>query len=333
MKSKILIGVVVVLLIGLFSAAFVVDETEQVVVTMFGKVVRDPISEPGLYFKVPLIHEANYFPRNLQNWDGEPGEIPTLERTYIYVDTIGRWRITDPLLFFQTVTNTTAALTRLDAIIDAAVRDLITNHPLIEAVRMTDRELDEDLDVLDMEVEEFQDEKLLSEIRMGRREITAAVMTQAQPRLREFGIELVDVKIKRLSYVEEVRRAVYERMIAERKQMAEMFRSEGRGEARQIEGDAQKELNRIESEAYKTAQEIKGNADAEAAAIYTEAYGRDPEFYSFMRSLEIYRETMDEKSTLVLSTDSEFLRYLKDYEIETPQRLETTPAAPFHMNR
>jgi modulator of FtsH protease HflC len=329
MKTKIPVIVVILALIGLFSAAFVVDETEQVVVTQFGRVVGEPITSPGLNFKIPLIQEANYFPKNLLDWDGESGQIPTLGKTFIYVDTFGRWRITDPLLFFQTVSNTTGALGRLDDIIDSAVRNLVTSYPLIETVRMTDRELD----TFQIQGEELQDERKLSGVRTGRQMITKTILLQAKPKLEEFGVELVDVKIKRLNYVEEVRKAVYQRMIAERKQMAEKFRSEGQGEAREIEGDAQKELNRIESEAYRTAQEIKGNADAEAAAIYTNAYGRDPEFYSFMRSLEIYRETMDEKSTLVLSTDSEFLRYLKDYDVKKPEERDTAPAAPFAMDR
>lgn len=329
MKAKIPIIIVVLALIGLFSAAFVVDETEQVVVTQFGKVVGEPITEPGLNFKIPFIQDANYFPKNLLDWDGESGQIPTLGKTFIYVDTFARWRIIDPLLFFQTVSNITGALGRLDDIIDSAVRNLITSYPLIETVRMSDRELD----TFQMQGEELQDERKLSGVRTGRQMITRTIQAQARPKLEEFGIELVDVKIKRLNYVEEVRRAVYQRMIAERKQMAEKFRSEGQGEAREIEGDAEKELNRIESEAYRTAQEIKGKADAEAAAIYTNAYGRDPEFYSFMRSLEIYRETMDEKSTLVLSTDSEFLRYLKDYDVKKPEERDTAPAEPFAMDR
>lgn len=332
MIKKIPVIILVAALIGLFMSAFIVDETEQVVVTMFGKVVREPITEPGLYFKVPGVHTANYFPKNLQNWDGEPGQIPTLERTYIHVDTFGRWLISDPLLFFQTMNNVTAALGRLDAVIDAAVRDLITNHPLIETVRLSDRELgiiDVELEGVEL-LEEFVEEEVPSQIQVGRMEITKGILAQARPRLQEFGIDLVDVKIKRLNYVEDVRRAVYERMIAERRQMAEMFRSEGRGEARRIDGDAEKELRRIQSEAYRTAQEIKGTADAEAAAIYAEAYGRDPEFYSFMRSLEIYREAMDERTTLVLSTDAEFLRYLKEFEAWGPEveREAASPAAP-----
>jgi membrane protease subunit HflC len=223
------------------------------------------------------------------------------------VDTFARWRITDPLLFFQTVNNEVSALARLDDIIDSAVRNLITSYPLIETVRKTNRELD----TYEIGMEDIQQKSPLGKVRTGREKITKAMLAQAQPKLAGFGIELVDVKIKRLNYVEDVRKSVYQRMIAERKQIAEKFRSEGQGEAREIEGDAAKELKRIESEAYRTAQEIKGKADAKAAAIYAVAFGRDADFYSFTQSLDIYRETMDQESTLVLSTDSEFLKYLK----------------------
>lgn len=310
MKGKILIGLVILALLAVFTSAYVVDETEQVVITQFGKVVDEPKLEPGLYFKIPFIQKATYFPKNLLSWDGDSGQIPTLDKTYLYVDTFARWRITDPLLFFQTVNNVMSAQARLDDIIDSAVRNLITSYPLIETVRMTNRELD----VLEIGVEEEEVEKekeIGASVRTGRAKITRAMLAQAQPKMRKFGIEMVDVKIKRLNYVEDVRKSVYDRMIAERKQIAEKFRSEGRGQAREIEGDAEKELKRIESGAYRTAQEIKGKADAEAAAIYAGAFGRDEEFYSFTQSLDIYRETMDQQSTLVLSTDSEFLKYLK----------------------
>ncbi len=329
MKTKILIVIVILALITMFSAAYVVDETEQVVMTQFGKLVGEPIKEPGLYFKVPLIQKTNYFAKNLLDWDGDAGQIPTLGKTFIHVDTFGRWRITDPLLFFQTVNNTTGALGRLDDILDSAVRNLITSYPLIETVRMTNRELD----TFKIQGEEIQEERRLGGVKTGRRKITKAILDQAQPKLAEFGIELVDIKIKRLNYVEEVRKSVYQRMIAERKQMAEKFRSEGQGEAREIEGDAEKELKKIQSEAYRTAQEIKGKADAQAAAIYAGAFGKDPEFYSFNQSLEVYAETMDEQTTLVLSTDSEFLRYLKDYTTLRPREGRGGLASSLGMDR
>jgi membrane protease subunit HflC len=307
MKSKFLLIPIVIVLIVLYSAAYVVDETEQVVITQFGRAIGGPKIEPGLYFKIPIIQHANYFPKNLQEWDGDPGQVPTLDKTFIYVDTFARWKIVDPLKFFQTVNNVIGALARLDDIIDAAVRNYITSFPLIETVRWTNRELD----ITEEGVERVKEISPLGEISMGRQKIIKGILEQAQPKLAGFGIELVDVKIKRLNYVEEVQRTVYARMIAERKQIAEKFRSEGEGEARKIEGDREKDLKEITSKAYKTAQEIKGKADAEATTIYAKAYNEDPDFYSFLQTLDIYKQTMDENSSLVLSTDSDFLRYFK----------------------
>jgi membrane protease subunit HflC len=247
---------------------------------------------------------------NLLEWDGDPGQIPTLDKTYIYVDTFARWKIVDPLIFFQAVSNVTGALGRLDDIIDPAVRNFVTSFPLIETVRMTNRELD----TFEIGMDQVKDTSDLGEVTMGREKLTQGIMEQARPKLAEFGIELVDVQIKRLNYVEQVRNSVYDRMIAERKQIAEKFRSEGEGEARKIEGDMEKELKQITSVAYKTAQEKKGKADAEATLIYAKAFGRDPEFYSFVQTLDIYKETMDKESTLILSTDSDFLRLFKGYK-------------------
>ena len=310
MKLKVLIIPIIVLLIIAFSAAYVVDETEQVVVTQFGKAIGEPITEPGLKFKIPIIQQANYFPKNLLDWDGDPGQVPTLDKTFIWVDTFARWKIVDPLKFFQTVNNVVGALARLDDIIDPAVRNFITSYPLIETVRMTNRKLD----TFEMGADLVQDERTRREISLGRQEIIKGILNQAEPKLKEFGIQLVDVKIKRLNYVEEVRKSVYSRMIAERKQIAEKFRSEGEGEARKIEGNQERELKRITSEAYKTAQEKKGKADGEATRISAKAYSRDPDFYSFVQTLDIYKETMDKNSSLILSTDSDFLKYFKGYK-------------------
>ncbi len=309
MKVKILIGLIVVIIFILSGAVYVVDETEQVVVTQFGKAMGKSKKDPGLYFKIPIIQQANYFPKNLLQWDGDPGQIPTLDKTFIWVDTFARWKIVDPLKFFETVSNVVSGLGRLDDIIDPAVRNFITSYSLIETVRMTNRELD----TFEAGVEEVKEKRDLGEVKTGRAKITKGIMDQAQPKLAKFGIELVDVKIKRLNYVEEVRRSVYGRMIAERKQIAEKFRSEGKGEARKIEGDREKEMKRITSEAYRTAQEIKGKADGEATKIYAQAYGQDPDFYSFVNTLDIYKETLDKDSTLILSTDSEFFKYMKGY--------------------
>lgn len=306
MKFKILIGIIIIFLIGLYSGAYVVDETEQVIITQFGRAVGDPKITAGLYFKIPIIQQATYFPKNLLEWDGDPGQVPTLDKTFIWVDTFARWKIVDPLKFFQTVNNVSGGMARLDDIIDPAVRNFITSYSLIETVRTTNREMDTFEEGIDK-----QKSRSLGKINMGRQKIIDGIMEQAQPKLERFGIEIVDVKIKRLNYVEEVRKSVYGRMIAERKQIAEKFRAEGKGEAKKIEGEKDKDLKQITSAAYKTAQEVKGKADAKATRIYAQAYNEDPDFYSFLKTLDIYKETMDQKTSLVLSTDSEFLKYFK----------------------
>jgi len=311
MKSKGILYALIAIVIIFFLAGpmYVVDETEQVVVTQFGKAVGKPKTEPGLYFKIPIIQQVNRFRKNLLDWDGDPGQIPTLDKTFIWVDTFARWKIVDPLKFFETVNNEIAALGRLDDIIDPAVRNFITSYPLIETVRMTNRELD----TFEVGIDKVQEISPLGEVKTGRAKIVKGIMEQAEPKLAEFGIELVDVKIKRVNYVEEVQKSVYARMIAERKQIAEKFRSEGQGEARKIEGDKERDLKMITSGAYRTAQEIKGKADAEATTIYAQAYGLDADFYSFINTLDIYKEALDKDSTLVLSTDSEFFKYMKGY--------------------
>jgi len=309
MKTKVvLLGVAVVAILFVFTAAYVVDETEQVVVTQFGKVVGNPKTESGLYFKIPFIQNATYFPKNLLEWDGDPGQIPTLDKTYIWVDTFARWRIVDPIKFFQTVNNTTSAQGRLDDIIDPAVRNLITENRLVETVRKTNREVD----TYEIGLEDMK-QRPSFKIEIGRETITKNILEQAQPKLAKFGIELVDVKLKRINYVEQVRDSVYGRMIAERKQIAEKFRSEGKGEAKKILGEKERDLKRIDSEAYKKAQILKGKADGESTRLYAEAYGIDPDFYSFVKTLEIYDDALGKDSSLLLSTDSEFFKYLKGY--------------------
>ena len=290
-----------------YNAAYTVDETEQVIITQFGRIVGTPKTDPGLRFKLPFIQHAKYFAKNLLDWDGDPGQIPTLDKTFIWVDTFARWKITDPVKFFQTVNNQFSAVGKLNDIIDPAVRNFITSHSLIEAVRKSSRLLD----TSDVEVEDRI--RTSYAVSVGREKITQGILKQAQPKLAQFGIELVDVKIKRINYVEQVRKSVYGRMIAERKQIAEKYRSEGKGEAQKILGERERDLQEITSEAYRTAQEVKGKADAQATIIYAEAYGVDPQFYSFVQTLEIYDQSLGEKNTLILSTDSEFLKYLKEY--------------------
>ena len=309
MKIKLLIIPLIIIIIAIFSGAYVIDETEQVVITQFGKSIGSAKTAPGLYFKIPVIQQANFFPKNLLEWDGDAGQVPTLDKTFISVDTFARWKIVDPLKFFQTVNNVLGAQARLDDIIDPAVRNFITSYPLIETVRDTNRELD----TFEAGIDRDDEERTLGTITTGRGKITLGILNQAQPKLKDFGIELVDVEIKRLNYVEQVQKSVYARMIAERKQIAEKFRSEGEGEARIIEGNRDKELKKITSEAYKTAQEVMGKADAESTTLYALAYNKDPEFYSFVKSLDVYQNVMDNKSFLLLSTDSDFLRYFKGY--------------------
>lgn len=310
MKYKWLLIFIAFLLFVGYSSLYVVDETKQVVVTQFGEVIGEPIIEPGLKTLIPFIQKPNFFPKNLQQWDGEPGQIPTLDKTYIYVDVFARWKIVDPVKFYQTVTNVYTAQRRLDGIIDPAVRNFITRYRLIETVRNSNRELD----TYEIGLEDVKKDKASYSVETGREQITEGIVEQARPKLEPFGIEIVDIQIKRVNYVEEVRKSVYGRMIAERKQIAEKFRSEGRGAANKIIGEKDRDLKQIQSEAYKTAQEIKGKADAESTKIYAEAYNVDPEFYSFIKTLEVYSETMDEKSSLILSTDSELLRFIKGHK-------------------
>ena len=307
--SRAVILVVVFLgLIVLSSAAFVVDETEQVVILQFGKPVGDSITEAGLYFKLPFIQEVKRFEKRVLEWDGDENQIPTSDKKFILVDTFGRWRIVDALKYLQAVRgDEAAAQSRLDDIIDSATRNFISENLLIEAVRNSNREMKTTIE----EVEGFKLETLKLNIEKGREKITQMILEKAAEAMPEFGIELLDVRIKRINYIEDVREKVYERMRSERKRIAEKFRSEGKGRKAEIDGEREKELQRITSEAYRKAEAIKGKADAEATRIYAQAYGRDPEFYSFWQTLESYRTTMKGNTTLILNTDSEYLKYLK----------------------
>ncbi len=303
-----ILTIVSLVLVLVFSSAYMVDETEQVVITQFGRIVGEPVKSPGLKFKTPFIQTANYFPKNLLEWDGDPGQVPTKDKTYIWVDTFARWKISDPILYFQTVKDEFSALKRLDDIIDPAMRNLITSYPLVETVRNTDRAMDT-FDVADDN--ENKNRRVRYKVDLGRDEITRRIVAQSRKKLEEFGIELVDMKIKRVNYIDSVRRSVYDRMIAERNQIAEKFRAEGKGEASNIRGEKEKELQKIKSEAYRTAQETKGHADAKATQIYAAAYGVDPDFYAFQKTMELYKKSLSKDSTLILSTDSDLMKYMK----------------------
>ncbi|UCE04348.1 MAG: protease modulator HflC [bacterium] len=310
-RSNIAIYIVVVLIllaiILLSSAFYSIDETQQVVITQFGKPIGDPIKEAGLHIKMPFIQDVNYFEKRLLEWDGNPTEISAKDKKFILVDTYARWKIEDPLKFFRSVVNENGAQTRLDNIIDAATRNMITSNILIEVVRNSNREMS----VAEAELE-LSSEVMVDSIRVGREKLSQNIFDAAKEKVKEYGIELADVRIKRINYIEEVRERVFERMIAERLRIAEKYRSEGAGKKAEIEGEMEKELQKITSEAYRTAEEIRGKADAEAVKIYAQAYERDPEFYSFIRTLESYTNTIDEKTWLILSTDSDYLKYLKE---------------------
>ncbi|HKL82646.1 MAG TPA: protease modulator HflC [Desulfobacter sp.] len=310
----VLLAVAVIAAVVLYNSAYVIDETEQVVITQFGRIVGDAKKTPGLKFKVPFIQKVNYFPKNLLEWDGDQGQIPTKDKKYIWVDTFARWRISDPIVYFQTVKDEFSGLKRLDDIIDPAMRDLISAYPLVESVRNTDRPMDT-FDAIQgqeaTEGEETPKRMVRYRVDLGRAEIARQIEKQAREKLADFGIQVVDVKIKRINYIDSVRSSVYGRMIAERNQIAEKFRAEGQGEASNIRGEKERELQVIKSQAYKQAQEIKGNADAEATRVYAGAYGQDPEFYAFVKTMELYKNTLEKNSTVILSTDSDLMKYFK----------------------
>jgi membrane protease subunit HflC len=297
------IGFVLVLLLA--SGLYIVNETEQVVITQFGNPVGDPVTEPGIHFKVPFIQTANFFDKRFLEWDGDPNQVPTKDKRFIWVDTYARWRITDPLKFFQRLRDERGAQTRLDDILDGETRNSVARHNLVEVVRSTNRSPELIL------VESEEETATLEEIQTGREVITREILTTAQARVSDLGIELIDLRLKRINYVAEVQKDVFDRMIAERQRIAQLYRSEGQGEAARIKGERERDLAKIQSEAYRTAQQIRGDAEAKATEIYAEAYGRDVTFYTFMKSLETYENTLDPKSSLILTTDSDLLRYLK----------------------
>ena len=303
----IVIGILVVLgLLGAAGGVFIVGESEQVVITQFGEPKGEAITEPGLKFKRPFIQHANYFDKRYLEWDGDPNEVPTRDKRFIHVDTYARWRITDPLKYFQRLRNEQGAQSRLDDILDGETRNVIAKHDLIEVVPTSNREFAISEEITGDSVVESG-----ATIEQGRGQLAREVLQAAQARTEDLGIEILDFRFKRINYVEEVRLEVYARMISERNRIAEQFRSEGGGEAARISGERERDLRVITSEAYRQAQEIQGQADAEAADIYAAAYNGDPEFYRFLKSMEVLRQTLDSSTVLVLSTDNEFLRYLR----------------------
>ena len=286
------------------SAYYEVNEASQVIVTQFGDPIGAPVTTPGLHVKVPFIQQANYFDKRFLEWDGSPNQVPTKDKRFIWVDTYARWRIVDPLKFFQRLRDERGAQSRLDDILDGETRNSVARYNLIELVRNTNRTRAE------VAVESDEESAILEQITKGRHQIEKEILDRASSRMANLGIELLDIRLKRLNYVEQVQKDVFARMIAERNRVAELFRSEGEGEAARIRGERERELKRIQSEAYRSAEELRGKADAEATDVYAEAHGRDPEFYAFTKSLETYERTMDAKTVFILGTDSELLKFM-----------------------
>ncbi len=298
------VALIVLLVIG--GATYVVDETEQVVITQFGSPVGESVTTPGLKWKLPFIQTVNRFDKRFLEWDGDRNQLPTKDKRFIHVDTYARWRISDPLKFFQRLRDERGGQSRLDDILDGETRNAIAKHDLIEVVRSTDRQF-----AVSKELGKEVAPEPQATIEVGRGALAAQVLGAAQARTRDLGIEILDFRFKRINYVEQVRQEVYNRMISERKRIAEQFRAEGAGQSARINGERERELKTIDSEAYRQAEEIKGRADAEAANIYARAYNRDPEFYRFQKSMEILIDTMGPDTVLLLGTDGELLRYLE----------------------
>lgn len=313
MKSTVLAILAAIIVALGYSTLYTVDEAKQAIVVQFGEPIGDVINEPGLKFKLPW-QNVRFFDKRLLVWDGDVTQIPTLGREFILVDTTARWRITDPLLFLTSVRDENGARTRLDDIIDSVVRDMVSSTELEEIVRSRDWEVDMD-ELDDPTLAERGDVDLESRPQLGRELLEAEIRDRARASMPSLGIELDDVRIKRVNYIESVRRQVESRMTAERQSIAERFRSEGRGRSQEILGNMERDLRSISSEAGRQAEEIRGEADAEATRIYGQAFGADPEFYAFFRTLESYR-ALGKNSTLMLRADSDFFRYLERAQVE-----------------
>lgn len=306
-KGITLVVILAIVLLVALDGFYIVDETEQVIITQFGDPVGEAISTPGMKLKVPFIQTANFFDKRYLEWDGDRNQVPTRDKKFIFVDTYARWQITDPLQFFKRLRDERGAQSRLDDILDGETRNAIASHDLVEVVRSTNR--DPNAEATTIEVIE----DTLEAIAVGRDSIQVQIQKLANQRASDLGIAILDFRFKRINYVEDVRQTVYDRMISERNRIADKFRSEGQGEAARINGEKERELKSIQSEAFRKAQEIKGRADAEAANIYASAYDKSSasrELYSFLRSMEAYQNVFDGETSIILSTDSEFYKYL-----------------------
>ena len=304
----IIIAIVLTVLLFVTGTIYTVREDQQVILTQFGKPVGEPVAEAGLHFKMPFVQKVNILERRVLAWDGQSSQMPTRDKTYIQVDTFARWEISDPLAYFQKLRDERSALSRLDDILGSETRNAVAKHDLIEVVRSTKDRIP---DTAGLQADEGVD---FEPIKVGRREIEKKVFETAKAKLEGFGINLLDLRFKRINYNSEVAPQIYQRMISERQQIAERFRSEGAGEAARIKGKMEREVKKIESESYAKVQAILGQADAESTRIYAEAFGGTPEreaFYEFVKTLEAYDQILDENTTVILSTESELFRLLK----------------------
>ena len=314
MKKPLLLIAALLLTGLLFGCFYIVQPAEQVIITSFGKMVGDPVDEPGIHFKIPFIQDVNRLERRVLEWDGVPQRMPTKDKVYLEIDTFARWRIKDPVKFFVRLRDERTAQSRLDTMLGGATQGELARHELVELIR-TDKDRKSPVIAPAAEGTVPVGNSTLPPIRSGRQEVAVAIVRATAPRLLEdFGIELLDLQFKRLNYSKEVQEKIHSRMSSERAQIAERFRSEGQGEALTIDGERERELKRIQSEAYRKVQEITGKADAEATRVYAEAYNSSPvaaDFYNFTRTLETYGNIVDQNTTVVLSTDSDLYRLMK----------------------
>ena len=306
MTTTLRAAAVVLGLVILYASVYTVSETEQVIVTQFGKPVGGPITAAGLHVKVPFIQTLHRFDKRWLEFDGDPNQIPTKDKKYIWVETYARWRIADPLRFYQAVTDERGGQSRLDDVVDGQTRNAVASYDLIEIVRSSNRPFQ-----VTEELEGIGSAEALTKIEVGREKIAQVILKKAAEITPQFGIELEDVRFKRLNYIDTVQQKVFERMISERRRIAERSRSEGQGRAAEIRGQKERDILAATSVGYRSAQELKGEADAKATAIYARAYGKDPPLYEFLKSMETLKEGLDPETWLILSTDTELLKYLK----------------------
>lgn len=310
-KQIVLLVLAGALVLLALDGMYTVDETEQVIITQFGAPVGQAVVTPGLKFKIPFIQKVNSFDKRFLEWDGDQNQVPTKDKKFIFVDSYARWQITDPLQFFRRLRDERGAQSRIDDILDGETRNAVASHELVEIVRSTNREPD-----LSAEIYEMVEDSLES-ISYGRAHIQDIILNEANARAADLGIVILDFRFKRINYVEDVRRTVYDRMISERRRIADEFRSEGQGEASRISGEKDRELLTIQSEAFRQSEEIRGRADAQAASIYNAAFNRSAstrDFYEFLKAMEAYRGSFDGNTTIILSTDTEFYKYLKSID-------------------